>query len=88
MTVGIFNSATLVQDLAAKSFASMITRLMPNGNAPLFALTSMLSADTALQQEHGFFTKTLLFPSMTLSAAGLLSGTPTVGGDGTVERFF
>ncbi len=70
MTTGIFNSGMFAQDLARKSFAGMITRLMPNGNAPLFGLTSMLSSDTALQAEHGFFTKTMLFPQLTLSAAG------------------
>ena len=57
-------------DLAAKSFAGMITRLMPNGQAPLFGMTSMLSSDTAVQTEHGFFTKTMLFPQFQVSAAG------------------
>lgn len=70
MTTGIFNSNLVTQDLAAKSFAGMITRLMPNGTAPLFGLTSMLSSETALQPEHGFFTKTMLFPQLTLSSAG------------------
>lgn len=70
MSTGIFNTGLLTQDLAAKSFAGMITRLMPNGNAPLFGLTAMLSSETALQVEHGFFTKTMLFPQLTTSAAG------------------
>lgn len=68
MTMGIFNSGHFVQDQAKKSFASMITRLMPNGNAPLFALTSMLNTETAVQVEHGFFTKTMVFPSFDLAA--------------------
>lgn len=70
MSTGIFTSSNLTQDLAKKSFAGMITRLMPNGVAPLFGLTSMLSTDTAVQPEHGFFTKTMLFPQMTDSGAG------------------
>jgi hypothetical protein len=70
MSTGIFNTAMFTQDLAKKSFAGMITRLMPNGTAPLFGLTSMLSSETAVQTEHGFFTKTMLFPQLTLSAAG------------------
>lgn len=70
MSTGIFNSAQITQDLAAKSFAGFITRLMPNGNAPLFGLTAMLSAETALQTEHGFFTKTMLFPQLTLGTGG------------------
>lgn len=72
MTTGVFNTSQFTQDLAKKSFAAMITRLMPNGSAPLFGLTAMLPTTTAYQIEHGFFTKTMLFPSMTLSAAGQL----------------
>jgi len=70
MSTGIFTTNNLTQDLAAKSFAGMITRLMPNGQAPLFGMTSMLSSDTAVQTEHGFFTKTMLFPQFQVSAAG------------------
>lgn len=55
----------------------MITRLMPNGTAPLFGLTSMLSSETALQTEHGFFTKTMLFPQLTVTAAGQAVGDVT-----------
>jgi len=67
MSTGIFNTSGFTQDLAAKSFAAMITRLMPNGQAPLFGMTAMLPEETALQVEHGFFTKTMLFPAFTLS---------------------
>jgi hypothetical protein len=70
MSSGIFNTNVLIQDLARKSFSSMIMRLMPNGTAPLFGLSSMLKEETAVQIEHGFFTKTMLFPQMTVSAAG------------------
>ena len=47
MTTGTFNTGNFTTDLAAKSFASMITRLMPNGSAPLFGLTAMLPTETA-----------------------------------------
>lgn len=77
MSTGIFNTSVLTQDLAKKSFASMITRLMPNGSAPLFGMTSMLASETAVQIEHGFFTKTMLFPQLTLSAAGQAAGDTT-----------
>jgi hypothetical protein len=70
MSAGLFSSAVFTQSLQKLSFAQMITRLMPNGNAPLFGLTSMLPTETALQVEHGFFTKTMLFPQMQCSAAG------------------
>lgn len=74
MTTGLFTTTNLTQDLAKKSFASMITRLMPNGSAPLFGISSMLDTETAVQTEHGFFTKTFLFPQMQVSAAGQAIG--------------
>lgn len=71
---GIFNTGDFVTDLAKPSFAQMITRLMPNGNAPLFGLTSMLSSETAVQVEHGFFSKTMVFPEGKINlAAGFLA---------------
>lgn len=76
MTVGIFNSAQFTPQLSKLSFAGMITRFMPNGNAPLFGLTSMLPSATALNTEHGFFTKTMVFPAFTLSA-DILAGDTT-----------
>lgn len=74
MTAGLMVTSQFTQDLAKKSFASMITRLMPNGQAPLFGITSMLDTETAVAVEHGFFTKTILFPQMQLSAAGQAIG--------------
>lgn len=69
MATGIFNTSAFTTDHAAKSFAGMITRLMPNGTAPLFGLTSMLQSETAVAVEHGFFTKTMIFPEMQLNGA-------------------
>jgi hypothetical protein len=71
MSTGLLSTTTLnaTSDYVAKSFAGMITRLMPNGQAPLFGMTAMLPTETALQVEHGFFTKTMIFPSMNLDAA-------------------
>lgn len=73
MAVGVFNTAQIPDDLARKSFAGMITRLMPNGTAPLFALTSMLKEETAYQVEHGFFSKTMIFPLLVIAAGGALA---------------
>lgn len=69
MSTGIFTTNQLTEDLARKSFAGMITRLMPNGAAALFGMTSMLASETAVQIEHGFFTKTMLFPQLVLNGA-------------------
>jgi len=66
---GMWNSGQFPNDFVKKSFAAMITRLMPNGSAPLFGMTSMLSSETAVQVEHGFFTKSMIFPMVNLDAA-------------------
>jgi hypothetical protein len=70
MSVGLITSAYPTQptNLNGISFASAITRLMPNGTAPLFGLTSLLKDETASNIEHGYFSKTMIFPSATLSA--------------------
>lgn len=84
MATGIFNTSALPTDLAKKSFASAITKLMPNGQAPLFAMTSMIKSETAMQLEHGFFTKTMLFPSFTSTAIDA-SGATTLNVSSTVN---
>ena len=86
MTTGIFNTGGFTQDHAKKSFASMITRLMPNGNAPLFGLSSMLQDETAVQVEHGFFTKTMVFPEAKINnGAGYALGATTMTVDSTAN---
>jgi len=77
MAVGLISTANLPQDLARKSFSAMITRLMPNGSAPLFALTALLKDETALNIEHGYFTKTMIFPLAVINGA-IADGTVTV----------
>jgi hypothetical protein len=77
MPAGVFNTTLLTTDLAKKSFSSMITRLMPNGTAPLYGITSMLKEETAYQYEHGYFAKTMIFPSVQVSGAGQLIGDTT-----------
>jgi Family of unknown function (DUF5309) len=69
MATGLLSTAVLPQDLAAKSFSAMLTRLMPNGTAPLFALTALLKEERAVGIEHGYYTKTMIFPSVTLTVA-------------------
>lgn len=75
MSTGIFTTAALTQDMARKSFAAYITRLMPNGQASLFGLTAMLKTETAVAPEHGFFTKTMLFPQLILAASATATDT-------------
>lgn len=61
-------------DYLQKSFAGNMIRYAPNGQAPLFALTSMFGEGKALAVEHGYFSKTMLFPKVTVdNAAGYLA---------------
>jgi hypothetical protein len=76
--VGLFNTGNFVTDSAAKSYASFITRLMPNGSAPLFGLTSYLDDGQALQFEHGYFTKTMIFPNCLINNAAGYTNVATV----------
>lgn len=71
MAVGLISSAYPTQptNLNGLSFASAITRLMPNGSAPLFGLTSLLQDETANAIEHGYFSKTMIFPFVKIDAA-------------------
>ncbi|MGL5074758.1 MAG: SU10 major capsid protein [Waterburya sp.] len=62
-------------DLQAKSFAAAICRLMPNGSAPLFGMTAMLKSETAVQTEHGYFSKTMIFPAVTMTVAAIAGDT-------------
>lgn len=63
MAVGLLTSASAPTDLNKKSYATMITRLMPNGTAPLFGLTALLKDETAANIEHGYYTKSMQFTS-------------------------
>lgn len=75
MAIGLLSSANAPTSLNALSFAQAITRLMPNGTAPLFGLTSLLKDETASNIEHGYFSKTMIFPSVTSSAGDLVGAT-------------
>lgn len=78
MINGMFDTGSFAAGVPSRSFASMITRLMPNGTAPLFGLTSMLASETAQNTEHGFYTKTMVFPEFTINnGAGYAAGDTT-----------
>lgn len=42
MPVGLFNTAVIPPDLAKKSFAALLTRIMPNGSAPIVGISALL----------------------------------------------
>ena len=83
MAVGLLSSASAPQNLNALSFAQAITRLMPNGTAPLFGLTSLLKDETASNIEHGYFSKTMIFPSVTSTSGDLVGATTLTVNDYT-----
>jgi hypothetical protein len=56
-------------EIVKKSFPSMINYLLPKGDASLFGLSSRMKEETALQIEHGFFAKIMIFPSFTVNGA-------------------
>jgi hypothetical protein len=73
--IGSVASNTLTRDQAAKSFSGTVARFMPMGDAPLFGLTSMLKTETALQFQHGYFSKSMIFPSVILSVQAAIADT-------------
>ena len=77
-TVGLLSTADIPATLAKLSFSGLITRLSPNGSTPLFGLTTMLKDETVVSFEHGYWTKTMIFPSVVLNGAI---------GDGTTTAF-
>ncbi len=64
-----YDTSQIDTNLIKRSFSAGITRIMPNGNAPLFALSGMAKKKAALQTEHGYWTKTMIFPSLTLNGS-------------------
>lgn len=56
-------------DFNQKSFSASIARYFPQGQAPLFALSSMQKPETAVDVEHGYFAKTFEFPKVTMNGA-------------------
>lgn len=56
-------------DYLRKSFSGQMLRYAPAGSCPLFGLTSMLPEATCAAVEHGYFAKTMVFPSIKLNGA-------------------
>lgn len=79
------NTPIIGSDLVKKSFPAMLTRLMPHGAAPLFLMSSMMKEVTAVQPEHGFYAKTMLFPEVTIDGAIASGATTTLVTDSTAQ---
>ena len=68
-TAGIFNSSNVSPNQVAGSFSGMILKKMPNGNAPLFALSSMLKRKTIQHHRHVFGAKDFQYPELQLTSS-------------------
>lgn len=72
-----YNTSHLPTDLAAKSFAANLLRIMPNGEAPLFAMSGLAKKKVAKQIEHGYWSKTMQFGNIELNGAIASAATTT-----------
>lgn len=66
---GIFSANQNPPELNARSFAGTILRRQPNGQAPLFGMTSMTGRSKAKATTHGYFSKTMEFSRVVTTAA-------------------
>jgi hypothetical protein len=64
-----YNTANIPTDLAKKSFAAGIARVMPNGDAPLFAMSGLAKKQRCAQIEHGYWTKSMQFLVIQIATA-------------------
>ena len=64
------NASTGVPDWLVDSFAGSLVRLFPAGACPLFGLTGMMGKTYAKAIEHGYFSKTMVFPSIKIDNFG------------------
>ena len=68
-TPHIFDQSDTTANLNKLSFEQAFVRYMPGGTAPLFEFTSRLPSSNITNIEHGYFTKTMSFGAVTLTAA-------------------
>ena len=71
LTTGIFNTTLNPAELNARSFAANITRLFPNGSAPLLGITAMTPKVKAKSTTHGYFSKTMTFLAFVIGTANV-----------------
>lgn len=72
-----FGTYGAITDYLNESFAANMVRYAPNGTAPLFGLTGMLPTERCVSIEHGYFSKTMVFPSVTIDNGGAAYGAGT-----------
>lgn len=68
-TAGIFNTSNFAPKQLKPSFSSKILKLMPNGSAPLFAMTSQLREETITNVDHTWFFSEYVQPQVVTTSA-------------------
>lgn len=80
LLTNVFNTSLNPAELNARSLSDTILRLFPNGDAPLFALSSRAGKSKAVSSTHGYFSKTMTYVQTTSTAGDLVGATTlTVG---------
>jgi hypothetical protein len=78
ISTGVFNTTLNPTELNMRSFAGSLTRLFPNGSAPIFGLTSIIGKTKAKSSTHGYFSKTMSFIRQVLAVGVLIGDTDIV----------
>jgi len=82
---GIFYTSFNPAELNARSFAATVLHLWPDGSWPLFGLTSQTDSRSTSSVQHGYFTKSMSFASLTVDdATGMVAGDTVMVVDSTV----
>lgn len=80
-----YDTNDIPADLAQSSFAAGVAYIMPNGGAPLFAFSGLAKKVTAKQMEHGYWSKTMIYPSVTTGGSETASGAGTITAVSTAQ---
>lgn len=76
MATNLISTQSIPRGLMRQSFAAVIARLFPQGGAPLYGLTSLIPDANVLSFEHGYWTKIMSFPKLSIAsgAAATIAG--------------
>ena len=86
MAIGLVDTSVTTAANNQYSFAKVMTRIMPNGDAPMFLLSSTRPKKEAAQPTHNFFTFTPIFQSFTTHGSTILAATTALTASATVSN--
>lgn len=82
-----YHTGQITKDLAKKSFAAGVAMVMPGGDAPLFAMSGLAKKKTALQVEHGYWSKQYDYVDVTVDNGGDVAAIDTTITLGTATNY-